>query len=252
MGLDKKKDEVKGEFIRIQKYISDCGIMSRRAAEHEIRLGNVKINGVCAEIGGKVDPLSDIVTVRGERIRGKERKLTVMLNKPAGYITTLSDEYGRKCVADLVSDYGIRLNPVGRLDKDSEGLLLMTSDGMLLQHLTHPRYSLPKVYIVTLDAEINDSHLERLRAPMKIDGYNIRPVQAEILEGQSGNRTVLRMTLHEGRNRQIRKMCAAVGLSVIRLERIAVGQLTLEDLQPGESRPLTAAQLDYLYSALNL
>ena len=111
-----------------------------------------------------------------------ERNLTVMLNKPAGYITTLSDEYGRKCVADLVSDYGVRLNPVGRLDKDSEGLLLMTSDGMLLQHLTHPRYSLPKVYIVTLDAKINDSHLERLRAPMEIDGYNIRPVQVEILK----------------------------------------------------------------------
>ena len=252
MDLDNKKNEVKGECVRIQKYISDCGIMSRRAAEREIRLGNIKINGICAELGGKVDPASDVITIRGKQIRGKDKKITVMLNKPAGYITTLSDEYGRKCVADLVSDYGVRLNPVGRLDKDSEGLLLMTNDGMLLQHLTHPRYSLPKVYIVTVDTVITDNQFNYLREPMEIDGYKIRPVLSEILESSSDGHTVLRMTLHEGRNRQIRKMCAAAGLSVIRLERVAVGELTLGELRPGESRLLTASQLEYLYSALSL
>ena len=145
-----EKNEAQCERVRLQKYISACGVMSRRAAEQRITEGRVSVNGETASLGCNIMPGRDVVEIDGVRIKPIEKYLTVMLNKPRGYVTTLSDELGRKTVAELVESYGVRLNPVGRLDRDSEGLLLMTNDGELLNHLTHPRYSLPKLYRVTV------------------------------------------------------------------------------------------------------
>lgn len=238
-------------LLRIQKYISECGAMSRRAAERQIEAGEVTVNGRPATIGEKIDPTRDRVCVCGEPIGREARTITVMLNKPTGYITTLSDERGRRCVAELVEHFGVRLNPVGRLDKASEGLLLFTNDGELLNRLTHPRYSLPKLYHVTVGGEVSEEQLSRLRSPMVIEGYRIRPVECEVISSDD-RRTVLAMTLHEGRNRQIRRMCEQVGLSVHRLIRVAVGQIKLGGLRPGDCRLLTAEQVKYLRKATGL
>lgn len=230
--------------IKIQKYISECGIMSRRAAEKEIAAGYVTVNGAVASIGDRMDPDRDTLCIDGVPVRLRAETLTVMLNKPAGYITSVTDDRGRRCVTELVSEFGIRLNPVGRLDMGSEGLLLLTNDGELLQHLTHPRYSLPKTYLVTVDRAVDPGILEQLRSPMVIDGYRLRPVECDLADSSGGKRLI--MVLHEGRNRQIRKMCAQVGLSVKRLKRIAVGTLGLGGLKPGECRALTRAEVSYL------
>ena len=230
--------------IKIQKYISECGIMSRRAAEREIAAGFVTVNGVTASIGDRMNPDRDTLCIGGVPVRRRTETLTVMLNKPAGYLTSVTDDRGRRCVTELVSEFGTRLNPVGRLDKDSEGLLLLTSDGELLQHLTHPRYSLPKTYLVTVDHAVDRDRLERLRSPMVIDGYNLRPVECDVADGSGGKRLI--MVLHEGRNRQIRKMCAQVGLYVKKLKRVAVGTLGLGGLRSGECRMLTDEEIAYL------
>ena len=234
-----------GERVRLQKYISACGVMSRRAAEQCITAGRVSGNGETASLGCNIIPGRDVVEIDGVRVKPAEKYLTVMLNKPRGYVTTLSDELGRRTVAELVESYGIRLNPVGRLDRDSEGLLLMTNDGELLNHLTHPRYSLPKLYRVTVGSAATPEQIAKLRAPMTLDGYRLQRVGLKIVRAEE-NRTVLEMTLHEGRNRQIRRMCEAVGLEVVRLRRVAIGKLHIGSLRPGESKPLTDEQLAYL------
>jgi 23S rRNA pseudouridine2605 synthase len=233
--------------IRIQKYISDCGIMSRRAAEDEIRAGSIYINGIRAETGQKIIPGRDIVTYKSLNITppGSERKIYIMLNKPAGYVTTMSDERGRKCVADLITDIKTRIYPCGRLDMDSEGLLILTNDGELANKLTHPRHSIPKIYHVRLNSEITPEQLYELGQPMVIDGYKIAPVKITVIARKSGC-TVLRMDLYEGRNRQIRKMCESAGLEITRLQRIAIGDLKLGDLKPGKWKMLNGSQIKYL------
>ena len=241
----KEKNEAQCERVRLQKYISACGVMSRRAAEQRITEGRVSVNGETASLGCNIMPGCDVVEIDGVRIKPIEKYLTVMLNKPRGYVTTLSDELGRKTVAELVESYGVRLNPVGRLDRDSEGLLLMTNDGELLNHLTHPRYSLPKLYRVTVGSAATPEQIARLRAPMTIDGYRLQRVGLKIVRAEE-SRTVFEMTLHEGRNRQMRRMCETVGLEVVRLRRVAIGKLRIGSLRPGESKPLTDEQLAYL------
>lgn len=240
-----------GERVRLQKYISACGVMSRRAAEQCITDGRVSVNGETASLGCNIIPGRDVVEIDGVRVKPAEKYLTVMLNKPRGYVTTLSDELGRRTVAELVESYGIRLNPVGRLDRDSEGLLLMTNDGELLNHLTHPRYSLPKLYRVTVGSAATPEQIAKLRAPMTLDGYRLQRVGLKIVRAEE-NRTVLEMTLHEGRNRQIRRMCEAVGLEVVRLRRVAIGKLHIGSLRPGESKPLTDEQLAYLCESVGI
>lgn len=240
-----------GERARLQKYISACGVMSRRAAEQCITEGRVSVNGETASLGCNIIPGRDVVEIDGVRVKPAEKYLTVMLNKPRGYVTTLSDELGRRTVAELVESYGIRLNPVGRLDRDSEGLLLMTNDGELLNHLTHPRYSLPKLYRVTVGSAATPEQIAKLRAPMTLDGYRLQRVGLRIVRAEE-NRTVLEMTLHEGRNRQIRRMCEAVGLEVVRLRRVAIGKLHIGSLRPGESKPLTDEQLAYLCESVGI
>lgn len=231
---------------RLQKYMADCGLMSRRAAEEEIRKGLVTVNGVPAELGTKVTPGVDQVLYKNRKVvmpRGEH--VYIMLNKPAGYVTTANDEKGRPCVTDLVKAVGRRVYPIGRLDMASEGLLLLTDDGALTEKLTHPRHSIPKIYNVKVEGEITEEQYKALLSPMEIDGYPIRPVYTEVLKRKDG-KTLLQMTLYEGRNRQIRKMCEQVGLQIRFLKRISIGNLTLGRLRVGEWRYLTKEQVSYL------
>ena len=192
------------EPIRLQKYFSDCGVLSRRAAEAEILSGRVLVNGATASLGDKIDPQKDIVEYRGKRILPREDKphLYVMLHKPRGVVSTAKDEKGRRNVTELVKIPGARLYPIGRLDMDSDGLLLLTDDGELTNRLTHPRHEIPKIYHVTLSSKPSEDQLRVLRAPMELDGYRLLPVDVKVIADN-----VLEMELYEGRNRQIRRMC---------------------------------------------
>jgi 23S rRNA pseudouridine2605 synthase len=234
------------ESVKLQKYFSDCGVMSRRAAEEEIKMGRVKVNGSVAELGLRIDPERDVVEYRGRRIKPSDKeRICILLNKPRGFVTTLSDEKGRRTVADLVASVGRRVYPIGRLDMDSDGLLLLTDDGELANRLTHPRHEIPKIYHVTVSGEVSAEQLSKLCAPMELDGYEILPVKSEVIS-RDGRSTTLEMTLYEGRNRQIRKMCEAVGLRISRLCRVAIGELELGELEVGRWRELTPDELSYL------
>lgn len=234
------------DSVKLQKYFSDCGVMSRRAAEEEIKKGLVRVNGQQAELGLRIFPDVDIVEYKGKRILPTaDTRTYIMLNKPRGFVTTLSDERGRPTVADLTREVGVRIYPVGRLDMDSDGLLLLTDDGELTNRLTHPRHEIPKIYQVTVSGQPSADVLDSLRAPMELDGYEIQPVEVEALSFD-GASTVLKMTLYEGRNRQIRKMCEACGLKITRLHRAAIGSLTLGSLEVGKWRRLTESEVEYL------
>lgn len=242
------------EEIKIQKFFTDSGIMSRRAAEEEIKKGNVKVNGETAVIGMRVDPEKDVITFRGKQIKTRSTEnVYIMLNKPRGFVTTMSDEQNRRSVADLVLEVGARVYPVGRLDMDSDGLLLLTNDGELTNKLTHPRHEIPKIYLVTVAGKVSEEQLTKLRAPMVIDGYEILPVKTEVVSLPSAKigQTVLKMTLYEGRNRQIRKMCDAASLKIKRLCRTAIGDLSLGELPVGKWRYLTDDEINYLKNERN-
>lgn len=234
------------DSIKLQKYFSDCGIMSRRTAEDEIKKGLVKVNGDVAELGLRIDPERDTVEYKGKPvILNKQSKCYIMLNKPRGFVTTLSDEKGRKTVVELISDLDIRVYPVGRLDMDSDGLLILTNDGELTNRLTHPRHEIPKIYNVTVSGDVSPQTLDALSRPMVLDGYEILPVRVRAL-GFDRNDTILEFTLYEGRNRQIRKMCDTQGLKIKRLCRVAIGEISLGSLGIGKWRYLTDAEVEYL------
>lgn len=234
------------EKIRLQKYFTDCGVLSRRAAEDEIKAGKVKVNGICAELGDKIDPKNDIVEYKGKRImpRSASNFVYILLNKPCGVVTSAKDEKGRVCVTDLVK-CGTRVYPVGRLDLNSQGLILMTNDGELTNKLTHPRHEIPKIYEVDVVGKVTTEQLNALNSSMTIDGYVLLPVKTEFL-AKNEKFTTLRMTLYEGRNRQIRKMCEQVGLKVAKLTRVAIGSITLGNLQGGKWRYLTNEEINML------
>ena len=223
--------------IRLQKYLSMCAVASRRKAEELIAQGKVKVNGKVAQIGDKISPKHDTVTVSGRKIVGSRKHYYIMLHKPRGYITTMDDEMGRKCVAELVRDVGARVYPVGRLDKDSEGLLLMTNDGEFANHMTHPSKHIPKTYRVTVRPDVTEDMLTAFATGMEIDGRITAPADAHIIEKQD-NRVVMEIVLYEGRNRQIRKMCESLGLEVARLKRTSMGSLKLGMLPVGKWREL--------------
>lgn len=223
--------------IRLQKYLSMCAVASRRKAEELIAQGKVKVNGKVAQIGDKISPKHDTVTVSGRKIVGSRKHYYIMLHKPRGYITTMDDEMGRKCVAELVRDVGAKVYPVGRLDKDSEGLLLMTNDGEFANHMTHPSKHIPKTYRVTVRPDVTEDMLTAFATGMEIDGRITAPADAHIIEKQD-NRVVMEIVLYEGRNRQIRKMCESLGLEVARLKRTSMGSLKLGMLPPGKWREL--------------
>lgn len=231
---------------RLQKLISSAGLASRRAAEELIKQGRVKVNGETASLGMSADPELDDIRVNGKRLRISGTRVYIMLNKPRGYVTTLSDEKGRKTVAELVKGAGRRLYPVGRLDLNSEGLLIMTDDGEAANALMHPSHEVGKTYRVTVSGREPEAAVRELEALREVEGEPIRPAQVSFA-GETGDGIyMLDVTIHEGRNRQVRKMCAAAGLEVRRLVRIAEGELSLGGLQTGKWRHLTSEELDWL------
>lgn len=230
---------------RLQKIISASGLMSRRAAEELIAAGKVRVNGVTAALGDKAEAGIDRILVDGKALPSAGEKLYIMLNKPRGYVTTLSDEKGRKNVSELVKELGTRLYPVGRLDMYSEGLLLMTNDGDFANRLMHPSHQVDKCYHTWVKGEDMGWAVELLRCPMEIDGYVTSPAQVDILE-LKGEEALLGITIHEGRNRQVRKMCEAAGLKVTRLMRVSEGGVELGTLKSGKWRRLTEEELNML------
>lgn len=231
--------------IRLQKYLSQCAVASRRKSEELIASGKVKVNGKVAGLGDKVNPKRDTVTVSGKKIVSSKKHYYIMLHKPRGFITTMEDELGRKCVAELVKDVGARVYPVGRLDRDSEGLLIMTNDGEFANYLTHPSKHVPKTYRVTVRPDVTEDQLVAFNEGIEIDGRKTAPADAHIIE-KSDNRVVLEVILYEGRNRQIRRMCEALGLEVARLKRTHIGSLKLGMLPQGKWRNLTEDEVHRL------
>lgn len=232
---------------RLQKLLSAAGVCSRRAAEAYITAGRVTVNGAPAELGQRADPDRDDIRVDGQPMAGREELVYLLLNKPRGYVTTLSDEKGRRTVADLVAGCGARVYPVGRLDLDSEGLLLMTNDGELMQHLLHPSGEVDKTYIVSVYGPVAGA-AERLSAVTELGGEPIRPALVEVLR-RTGQTAELSVTIHEGKNRQVRRMCQACGLTVKRLRRVREHTLELGDLPAGKWRRLTAEEVAVLRKA---
>lgn len=230
---------------RLQKLLSAAGVCSRRAAEEYITAGRVAVNGLPAKLGDRADPDRDEITVDGKPLSPKGERVWLMLNKPRGYVTTLADEKGRRTAADLVRDCGTRVWPVGRLDLDSEGLLLFTNDGEGTNALLHPSHQVEKEYHVTVAGDVKAA-LPVLTGPMKLDGVALAPAQVKVLEQERGRGQVLSVTIHEGKNRQVRRMCALAGLEVKRLRRVREGSLHLGDLPSGKWRFLTSAELSEL------
>lgn len=227
---------------RLQKLLSAAGVCSRRAAETYITAGRVTVNGETAVLGDKADPERDHIHLDGKPLRLACERVYLLLNKPQGYVTTLSDERGRRTVAALTENCGARVWPVGRLDLDSEGLILMTNDGEMTNLLLHPSHEVEKEYHVTVEGNLGAA-LPILRGPITLDGTRLHPAQVTELGGST-----LSVTIHEGKNRQVRRMCTVAGLVVKRLKRVREGKLHLDGLSSGHWRPLTATELEWLES----
>ena len=230
---------------RVQKLLSQYGVCSRREAEKLILAGRVTVAGKPAELGQKAEPGD--VRVDGRPLRASGERVYIMLNKPRGYVTTVKDEAGRKSVADLVASCGARVYPVGRLDMASEGLLLMTNDGDVTNKLTHPRYGMTKVYHVRVEGEDPFAACSEMGRGMTVEGVTYSPAKASVLE-REGSRALLEVTVTEGKNREVRRMCEACGLSVRRLVRVEEGKLSLGKLASGKWRYLTPEEIEYLKS----
>ncbi len=233
--------------MRLNKYIASAGICSRRKADELIAAGNVKINGaVMREMGYDVQE-GDRVVVNGKPIEAEAKKVYIALNKPWGYVTTMNDEKGRQTVADLVADIPERLFPVGRLDHNTTGLLLMTNDGELAYRLTHPKHEVTKTYVATVGGIISDARLARLRRGIDIGGFVTSPAKVRVLR-QNPRSAIVEITIHEGKNRQVRKMFNAVGNRVMELERVSIGDIRLGRMKQGHYRKLTRQEIEYLKS----
>ena len=230
---------------RLQKILSARGVASRRKAEEMIEKGLVTVNGAAAVLGDTADPETDEILVEGKELPSRQEYVYILLNKPRGYVTTLQDEKGRKDVAQLVADCGCRVYPVGRLDMDSEGLLLFTNDGEFAHTLMHPSHQVDKTYRVQVTG-CSDETLQRLGEPITLDGYTIAKPTVRRLKGDQNGKATLEVIIHEGRNRQVRRMCAAAGMEVKRLVRVAEGSLTLGDLPLGKWRHLTKEEVEEL------
>jgi len=230
---------------RLQKILSARGVASRRRAEEMIAAGRVTCNGRVCVLGDSADPDVDTILIDGKALPEAENRIYIMLHKPRGYVTTLSDEKGRKNAAQLVADCGQRVYPVGRLDMDSEGLLLFTNDGDFANHLMHPRHEVKKVYRVTVTG-FTEEAMAALEKPIVLDGYKIRKPDVSKLRSGADGKAELQVTIHEGRNRQVRRMCAAAGMDVVRLVRIAEGPVQLAKLPLGKWRHLTEAEVETL------
>lgn len=231
--------------IRLQKFLADAGIASRRKAEELIAAGKVRVNGTVASVGDKVDPKKDTVMFGGKRVKSEKQFVYIVLNKPRGYVTTMSDENNRKCVAELISDVDKRVYPVGRLDRDSEGLLLFTNDGEFANAMTHPSKHIQKTYRVSVKPCVTDEHLTVLTSSLMIDGRLTMPADVKVVSNYP-DKSILEFTIFEGRNRQIRRLCEEAGLETVRLKRLSIGKLTLGRLAPGEFRELKSDEVALL------
>lgn len=238
---------MKDNKIRLQKFLAENGVASRRKSEELIELGKVKVNGRVAAIGDKIDPVRDKITVKGKTIVAVKEKVYIMLHKPRGFITTMSDEKDRKCVAQLVKDVPVKVFPIGRLDRNSEGLLLMTNDGELSNKLTHPSSLVNKTYRVTVKGSVSAEQIDKMAVGIDIDGDGrlTQPCDVFVIERKE-DRTVLGFIIHEGRNRQIRKMSEKVGLEVLRLKRTEIAGVKLGMLGQGKWRNLNEKELKHL------
>lgn len=233
-------------MIRLNKYLASLGIASRRGIDALISQGEVTVNDHQAKLGDQIDPSKDQILVKGKAVNPKTQLEYYLVNKPTGYVSTTSDPQNRRTITSLVSSKA-RLYPVGRLDQDSEGLVLLTNDGELTNLLTHPKYHLPKTYEVVLEGKWTDTKKVKLETGIKLKDGLTAPAQVKIINLRP-RRTVIHLTLFEGKNRQIRRMASALNLEVVRLQRIALGPLKLESLKPGESRPLLPAEISALKS----
>lgn len=229
---------------RIQKIIAGRGLASRRQAEEMIVAGRVACNGVTCILGERADPQTDVITVDGIPLPQEPKNFYLMLHKPRGYVTTLSDEKGRKNVSQLVADCGSRVYPIGRLDMDSEGLLLFTNDGDFANRLMHPKHEIDKTYHVWVKGYTKENY-EKLKLPVELDGYRIRPPKVQTIK-VTDSYALLEITIHEGRNRQVRRMCQMAGMDVTRLKRVAEGAVTLGALPLGKWRHLTKEEVSHL------
>ncbi len=238
---------MKNNTVRLQKFLADNGVASRRKSEELIEQGKVKVNGRVAMIGDKVDPVRDKVSVRGKTVVATKEKIYIMLHKPRGFITTMSDERDRKCVAQLVKDVPLKVYPVGRLDRNSEGLLFLTNDGDFANHLTHPSSHVNKTYRVTVAGKVSEEQIVKMATGIDIDsdGRLTLPCDVFVIERKE-DRTVLNFIISEGRNRQIRKMCEKVGLNVLRLKRTEIAGVKLGMLGQGKWRELNEKELKRL------
>lgn len=234
--------------VRLQKFLAEAGVASRRKSEELIADGVVRVNNRVAHIGDSVDPKRDTVTVRGRRVARSNNLYYILLNKPRGYVTTTDDDLGRKCVTELVSDIKERIYPVGRLDRVSEGALLLTNDGEFANAMMHPSHHVPKTYRVTVRPDPSKEAVKMLSEGIELDGRMTAPADVHIIDRAEG-RAVLQIVLYEGRNRQIRRMCEAVGLEVARLKRTAVGPVKLGTLPVGHYRDLTEQEVNSLLVA---
>lgn len=229
---------------RLQKILSARGVASRRAAEAMIQAGRVTVNGAVAQLGQLADPDEDTILVDGRPLPSAEEFVYIMLHKPRGFVTTMSDEKGRRTAAELVADCGVRVYPVGRLDMDSEGLLLFTNDGEFANAMMHPKHEVDKTYLAWV-VKFSQEAFENIQKPIKLDGYLIRKPKVRLVKSQ-GDKALLEITIHEGRNRQVRRMCDAAGMHVTRLKRIGEGKLRLDDLPLGKWRYLTEEEITLL------
>ena len=235
------------EEIRLQKYIAECGIASRRKAEELILEGKIRVNGIIVtELGTKINPSKDIVEYNNKVIEPEQRNVYILLNKPIGYVTTVKDQFNRPSVLDLVK-VKERIVPIGRLDFYTSGALILSNDGDFVYKITHPRHEVNKTYNVTVKGIINDDEIEALRSGVKIDDYITKPAKAKILKtDKDKNISRIQITIHEGKNRQIRKMCEAIGKKVLALHRSKIGNIDVKDLKIGDWRYLTDAEISDL------
>ncbi len=234
---------------RLQKYLANSGIASRRKAEEYILAGKVKVNGeVVAELGTKVNPDKDVIEFEGKRVNNDKKKVYVLLNKPIDYVTTVKDQFNRNTVVDLVKNAGNNLLPVGRLDMYTSGALILTNDGDFIFHVTHPKHEVEKTYTVTLRGKVTNEDVESLRQGVIIDEeYKTKPAKVRIMKiDEEKNLSRLEIVIHEGKNRQVRKMCEAIGKKVIALHRSKIGNIDVKDLKIGQWRYLTKKEVDML------
>lgn len=246
----RKREQVERENMRLAKYIAHSGAASRRKAEEMIISGQVRVNGELIQTPAcEVDPEKDIIEVNGRQV-GFEAKCYLMLNKPAGYLSTVQDPFGRPTVIDLLGTIGERLYPVGRLDLDTEGLLLLSNDGDFTNRMIHPRHKVNKIYEVLVEGQLSSEEKKKIENGIKLEDGLTAPARIKVLQ-QARDHTLLEIEIHEGRKRQVKRMLQAVGHPVQRLKRIGFGLLTLEGLEPGQYRLLSAAEIEGLLALAN-